>query len=237
MIVYPSNWYNIGEKVDVSSIERIIENIINDMRCEALSLSGGIDSALLLYFMSKSRHKVRAYTIGYSENHPDVVYARKACEWFDNVEHIVHIPTSKVERLEGDLPGDEFVREFYRFVSNFEDGMITGDGVDELMCGYYGHQSDPTDETYFKYIRNLLPSHLEPLHKNSGGVFVYLPYLDDRLVSVLSMIPISEKVDSETRKKIMIEIANGKLPDSIVYRRKYGFVNALSDIREERDGD
>ena len=230
MIIYPNNWHSIGEEPNILKLERLIQSIVDDIDCSALSLSGGVDSSLLLYFMCRRWGSVRAYTIGYSEEHPDVVCARKVCEQFNNVEHIVHIPSKKPEKLEGDLAGDEFVREFYRFVGLYESSIVTGDGVDEFMCGYYPHQRDPTDETYRRYIKALVPDQLEPLDKNSGKVMVYLPYLDDRLVSEMSMIPISDKVDSENRKKILINIAKSKLPDYVVYRRKYGFVDALNDI-------
>ena len=109
---------------------------------------------------------------------------------------------------------------------------MVGDGIDEFMCGYYDHQKYPTEETYYKHIRELVALHLVPLDRNSGNVFVYEPYLDERLLSVLSMIPISDKVDSMTRKKIICALAKGKLPDDVIGRRKYGFCNALGDIQE-----
>jgi len=234
VIIYPDNWSTIGAIVGVSQVEDTIEQVTKDVPCCALSLSGGVDSALLLYYMSKHNTQVRAYTIGYSENHPDVIYARKICKQFDNVKHVVHIPKSKVETVGCDLDGDEAVREFYKFVGSFEESIVTGDGIDEFMCGYYKHQQDKTDETYYKCIRELFSIQLEPLNRNSGGVLVYLPYLDDRLLRLLVMIPTSEKVDIDNRKKIIISIAKDKLPSSIVYRRKYGFCNALNDIRESK---
>ena len=229
MIVHPRKWRYIGREIDTLDVERVIDEVIMDTPCNALSLSGGVDSSLLLYFMSRHNKRVKAYTIGYSENHPDVVHARKVCKLFNNVEHVVHIP-GEVKRLKSDLAGDEAVREFYRFVGDFEESIVTGDGIDEFMCGYYSHQNDPTEETYYKHIRELVALHLAPLDKNSGNILVYLPYLDERLISIMSMIPISDKVDSTTRKKVIFEIAGSKLPEHIVYRRKYGFCNALEEI-------
>jgi len=229
MIVRPRNWRHIGREYDTLDVERVIDEVIMDTPCNALALSGGVDSSLLLYFMSRHQKKVRAYTIGCSEKHPDVIYAREVCKLFDNVEHIVHIPKD-VEKRESDLAGDEAVREFYRFVSHSEESIVTGDGIDEFMCGYYSHQNDPTEETYYKHIRELVAVHLVPLDKNSSNVRVYLPYLDERLISIMSMIPISDKVNSETRKMIIFEIASSKLPYDIVHRRKYGFCHALNDL-------
>ena len=65
------------------------------------------------------------------------------------------------------------------------------------------------------------------MHENSGNVKVFLPYLDSRLISLLSQIPVSEKVDRNQRKKLMVKMAENKIPKSIIDRRKYGFCNAL----------
>lgn len=233
MIAYPIEWGSIGSDAYLSRVESIIDKVIKNIPCSALSLSGGVDSSLLLYFMSKHNSQVRAYTIGSSEGHPDVLSAKKLCKHFDNVTHMVHIPKLGVEVAEGDLTGDEAVREFYKFVGNFEESIVAGDGIDEFACGYYDHQRHPTEETYHKHIRKLVPLHLEPLNRNSGNVMVYLPYLNDELLWVLLSIPIADKVDSIDRKKIIMSIAKDKLPNFIVTRRKYGFCDALSKLEGE----
>jgi len=61
----------------------------------------------------------------------------------------------------------------------------------------------------------------------SGKVKVHLPYLDSGLISLYSQIPLSEKVDLHIRKKFMVRMAKGKLPDRVIKRRKYGFCDAL----------
>jgi hypothetical protein len=37
----------------------------------------------------------------------------------------------------------------------------------------------------------------------------------------------NNRFDSNGRKKIMVELAKDKIPDKIIYRRKYGFVDAM----------
>ena len=95
------------------------------------------------------------------------------------------------------------------------------------------HQDCITEGTYYGIIRDLRRNHLLPLNANSGKVDVYLPYLDSRLISLYSQIPLSEKIDEETRKKFMVSMARGKIPDEIITRRKYGFCDALK-VKEER---
>jgi len=61
------------------------------------------------------------------------------------------------------------------------------------------------------------------LHEASGKVRVYLPYIDESLITLYSQIPLSRKVDKNARKKVMVAMAKGKIPDEILLRRKYGF--------------
>ncbi|GAJ00019.1 unnamed protein product, partial [marine sediment metagenome] len=42
----------------------------------------------------------------------------------------------------------------------------------------------------------------------------------------------SEKVDRKCRKKLMVEIAKGKIPNEVINRRKYGFCDVLK-IKED----
>ncbi len=236
MIAYPEGWETIGQPVHLNQIVYRLMLTLRDIPCNCLSLSGGIDSSLLLYYMLQVHPEVKVFTIGLSEDHPDVKYATIVVDKMSSIfpkeiiTHKVYIPWPdkiKREQQPGQSLGDTAVRLFYGFVGNHTDGIIAGDGIDEFMCGYYSHQKSPNEKTYYEYIRWLKKDHLIPLDKNSGSVKVYLPFLDSRLTSLLSQIPISEKVDSHHRKKLMVEMARGRLPKEIITRRKYGFCDAL----------
>lgn len=236
MIVYPTGWRKVGQKISTHKIASLILHILEEIPCNCLSLSGGIDSSLLLYFMLKIHPEVKVFTIGLSDDHPDVKYAtiivdKMASIFPETITHKVYIPWPdkiKKEQQLGKSLGDTAVRMFYEFVSTHTDGIIVGDGIDEFMAGYYSHQKSPTEETYYYFIRNLTKEHLIPLDRNSGKVKVYLPFLDSRLISMLSQIPISEKVDPHQRKILMVEMAKGRLPEEIIARRKYGFCDAFT---------
>lgn len=230
MIVYPKGWNKVGQKINMNKIIALILDTLSNIPCNCLSLSGGIDSSLLLYFMLKIHNKVTAFTIGLSDKHPDIKYAEIIADKYSQVTHKIYIPwsdTIKREKQPNESLGDTAVRLFYGFVEQHTGGIIAGDGIDEFMCGYYPHQKSPNEETYYDYIRRLNKEHLIPLDRNSGKVKVYLPFLDDRLISLLSQIPIDEKVDINNRKKLMIEMAMGRLPEEIITRRKYGFCDAF----------
>jgi len=230
MIFYPESWPKIGRPVTVAEIEETLLQILSEIDCNCLSLSGGLDSSLMLWFLQKVHKKVFAFTIG-SEEHPDVKYARLMSSKFPLVTHRVFIP-SEEERKEieqsDDPLGNSIVKLFYQSVKKFTNKIIACDGIDEFACGYYSHQRNPTEKTYYYYIRHLQQDHLIPLDKSSGNVCVYLPYLDSRLISLYTQIPISSKVDDGQRKKFLVEMARGRLPPAILRRRKYGFYEALT---------
>lgn len=236
MIVYPTGWRRVGWRVSTEKIAGQILRTLEGIQCNCLSLSGGIDSSLLLYFMLKIHPEVKVFTIGLSEDHPDIKYSEMIVDKFASVysemiTHKMYIPFPdkiKKEQLPGKSLGDTAVRMFYEFVGQHTDGIIAGDGIDEFMAGYYPHQKSPNEKTYYDLIRRLTEDHLIPLDGNSGKVKVYLPFLDSRLISMLSQVPLSEKVDPHHRKKLMVEMAKGRLPEEIITRRKYGFCDAFT---------
>jgi len=220
MIVYPKEWREVGQKVTLKKIEETILTVLSEINCNCLSLSGGIDSSLLLYFMTQIFGKnIRCFTIACNEDHPDYVFANLVSRFF-GIDNEIYTPS--LESLDNNV-----VKEFYKHL-NFRavSQIITGDGVDELNCGYYAHLNDPSERTYYDFIWKLQKEHLEPLNKKSKNIEVCLPYIDKRLILLFSQIPVFEKVDNTERKKIIIQLAKGKIPDEIIYRRKYGFPDA-----------
>ena len=229
MISFPKNWNQIGQEVTLNQIDFTMLRIITDLDCDCLSLSGGIDSSLLLYYMVRVFGKnVKCYTIAKNQDHPDYIFSNLIARHFE-VDCIINVPDGCLKKRTGDFPGDEIVRNFYNTLAN--NGIkriIAGDGVDEFMGGYYDHMKSPTEKTYFDYLLKLQKEQLEPLNRNSSEVEVLLPYLDEKMIYLLAQIPLSEKVDPQNRKKIMLKLVKNKIPDEIIKRRKYGFVDAMT---------
>ncbi len=220
MIEYPENWGNIGRKVSCIEISHAIEICLRSINVRNLSLSGGIDSSLLLFFMKKVLgDPIYCYTVAVSKDHPDYLYAKKITDFFDvNFDYNI---------LPSNISGDSIVRNFYTWIaSKGVVDIIAGDGIDEFTCGYYSHQNDCSEYNYISWLRRLQTEQLVPLNINSGNIFVYLPYLSSSVTGLLSLIPTFDKVDSLCRKKIMVEMAEGNIPVEIINRRKYGFCDA-----------
>lgn len=236
MIVYPENWNDVGIPITKGEVEKRILEVVRNTCCSCLALSGGLDSSLMLYFMLKTYSQVEAFTIGESEDHPDIKCSRAVVRSFENkenlIKHRIYIPTQteidEENSYDNDVEGDKATRLFYRFVSKYTDRIISCDGADEFNAGYYGHQAPEIERAYYEYIRRLQKEQLEPLNKNSMRVKVYLPYLGKALLYLLCQIPLAEKVNKKERKIFLVEMAKGKIPDEIINRRKYGFCDALA---------
>ena len=227
VIVYPDNWREFGKRVESEDIDKVLREIIADIPCDSLSYSGGIDSSLLLYYLLEVKGKAKCFSVANGKDHPDLYYSRRGINYYEKAFNTI-IPHSVIVRPH--LQGNDLVRCFYSYLSLNIKAIIAGDGIDELACGYYAHQSDPCEEVYFDYLRRLQVEHLEPLNSNSGGVRVYLPYCDGRLSSLFYRIPLAEKVTGENRKIIIQRLADGKVPDELMERRKYGFATSLEKV-------
>jgi len=230
MIVYPENWKTIGQPILLSHIETTIKNTIKKLNIRTLALSGGVDSSLLLFYMAETfdPRDIECYTIVESSDHPDYRYSSMITKLLKISHHKIW-QCSVSDQLPEDLPGDAIVRRFFQLLSlEGVPQIIAGDGIDEFTCGYYDHQKNPTEIMYFKYLRRLYPDHLLPLNKASGDIKVYLPYLSPQSIALLSQIPMSEKVNVDYRKLIIRSLAQGKIPDEIIDRHKYGFCDAMT---------
>jgi len=240
MIVFPKNWNKVGRHIGIQEIDDRLRVIINGISCNCLSLSGGVDSSLLFYYMCLVREHISlnhspvpiiCFTAARPvkgedeslEDHPDVTYSKMVVEYFrrlfehiDITHYIFHIAEDEK---------DNGIRLFYEFIAKRTNEIIAGDGIDEFMGGYYEHQQGrlQKEKTYYSILHRLQKDHLTPLNKVSGDVRVYLPYLDEELISLYGQIPLMDKVDLGDRKKVILELVKGKIPDEVITRRKYGF--------------
>lgn len=228
MIAFPMGWDRIGLRPPILDIENRLKEVLKNINCRNLSLSGGIDSSLMLYFMCKvfGARNISCFTIALSEVHPDFYFSKMIIDYF-GVDWNCHIPNHPLIKEENDYFGDEIVREFYSFlIQNKICNIIACDGIDEFMGGYYDHLSGNLD-VYYDYLSRLQSEHLERLDFISNEILVYLPYMDDKLINMYNNIPISGRFGNGERKKIMFTMAEGKLPSELINRRKYGFCDAM----------
>ena len=137
---------------DISNLEKIInKQFISDVPV-ALSLSGGVDSNLILNFLNKKVDKFKTYSIrfkNYEKSNQDADIAKKITEYykieneqievssfdlFENLEKIVKI-------LEEPIGNQTSVLNFILSNRVKEKVLFTGDGGDEIFSGYNKYRS------------------------------------------------------------------------------------------------
>ncbi|MFA5379941.1 MAG: asparagine synthase-related protein, partial [Dehalococcoidia bacterium] len=111
---------------------------------------------------------------------------------------------------------------------------------DELMGGYWWHANvsdryTDVSAAFEDYWQRLDAEQIYPMKLSADrvGIEVSWPFLDDRVVQVISRIPVSERVKPGIPKAWWKRFAREYvgIPDGVVERQKLGFVSALtSDI-------
>ena len=238
MIAYPKYWErDYGEFADINvDVDGIIDaipfvdtlyDILHHIDVRHIAYSGGIDSTVILCMLSHLFEDVSTYTISSRADHPDVLFARLGAKKYNTKHHEFIVEPIKIDSDKS--LGDSAVRQLFENVRSCTDKIITCDGIDEFMCGYYDHQRYG-EEAYVSYLEALLSNHLVPLNSSSKDTKVYLPYLDNDLIDMYREIPLSDKVDSNNRKKIMIKMAKWlRIPEEFINRNKYGFCDAFME--------
>ena len=125
-----------------------------------IAFSGGVDSTLVSKICTDMDFDVVLLTIGFSESH-DIVFSKEVNEFLNYSHHVLEIDPETFPKITTDihkvidtdnLSWNENCIAFY-YVSKLAksldlDVVITGNGIDELFCGYnavsYTHLTLPT---------------------------------------------------------------------------------------------
>ena len=173
MIVYPKNWKQNYEGssdfyFDPCEILNKLYLILKKINVPHITYSGGIDSTIMLHIMSTAYYeRIHTYTISLREDHPDVQFARKGSKLYNTIHHEFIVKPTHVEADK--FKGDNAVRQLFELITEFTNKIVSCDGIDEFMCGYYAHQKDPVSK-YNYYLYRLLPDHLIPLNNSSKDI-------------------------------------------------------------------
>ena len=83
MIIYPSNWRQLGKEITISDIDSAMRQVVSGIDCLNLSFSGGVDSCLLLYYLLEVKGAAFVFPVANDPEHPDIEYSRKALSYFE----------------------------------------------------------------------------------------------------------------------------------------------------------
>ncbi len=230
------------------------ENIKDNDGKIFMTLSGGLDSTLALSFLRRNfpESQIVTFTLGGTEKHLDIVHARLASEKFETY-HNEFVPTPqeiheglreyneafpKDDLKESTRMGDFDCFLLFRHIENLSESypksLITCDGIDELMGGYWDHRKtdnlEMKKEAFIKHWKNIVSGHLKPLIRTADNFKINLlfPYIDEKVIKEISKIPLNERTFNKVGKIPLKNIAEKiGVPKKIIERPKEGFIDAL----------
>jgi len=204
---------------------------------DTISLSGGLDSTILAYYLKEKKPKsIAIIAKDFAAN--DLAYCQLASKEFDLPLTIITVETSEIlEAIKGTISilknfNDIEIRNnivmylAIKWVRNHgSKGIITGDGADELFAGY-GFLLNKSEEELEKEIQRICSVMHFPTQKigNALGVTVDSPYLDEKIIEFAKNIPANLKVKIERGnihgKWILRKTFERKIPMQIAWREK-----------------
>ncbi|HUT05378.1 MAG TPA: asparagine synthase-related protein [Nitrosopumilaceae archaeon] len=215
----------------------ILKEACDSCKADTISLSGGLDSTILTYYLKEKKPKTIAII---SRDFPsnDLTFCQLASKQFDVPLTINNVDT--VEMLESIKGTISILKNFndieirnnivmYLAIKwardNGSNGIITGDGADELFAGYAFLLTKLPDELE-KEIKRICSIMHFPTQKigKALGVAVESPYLDEKVIELARNIPVNLKVKTENGKKfgkwILRKTFEKKIPIQIAWREK-----------------
>ena len=236
-----------------------LKNACDKCSSDTISLSGGLDSTILAYYLQKQKPKAISIIAKDFEAN-DLVYCQMASQEFDLPLTIYNVETEQIL---------EAVEETIKILKNFNDieirnnivmylaikwakdnqsdGIITGDGADELFAGY-NFLLDKSKQELEGEIQRIYSIMHFPTQKIGKylGLKVESPFLDEDVVDFALSMPGNLKVDTRDGKKygkwILRKTFEGKIPEKILWREKSPMqdgagTNKLGDLFENMISD
>jgi len=215
----------------------VLEKACNSCKSNLISLSGGLDSSIIAYFLKK--RKPQAITI-IAEDFvsTDLTYCQMISKEMQLPLSIYNVKTAEIL---------EAIKETIKILKNFNDieirnnvvmylaikwakengekSIITGDGADELFAGYSFLVNKPEEELEAEISRVCSVMHF-PTQKigESLGITIESPFLNDAVVELAKKIPVNLKVKSEKGKRhgkwILRNMIKEYIPQQIAWRIK-----------------
>ena len=214
-------YYDVFSTLTVSqNINDIKSILIKSTKLRLLSdrpigclLSGGLDSSII------TTHTEVTFTPEEGINAiPEVIYALESYD-------ITTVRASVGMYLLG-----KYISE------NTEDKVIfSGEGSDELLCGYlYFHYAPSHDEGHKESLRLISEMYKYDVLRadrciSSHGLELRVPFLDKNMIDFCTGIHGGLKLPQNgMEKKLLRDQFVGYLPDEVLYRRKDGFSDGVS---------
>ncbi len=220
------------------NLYRVLEESCNECRSGLISLSGGLDSSIIAYFLKPRKPKALA-VITEDFVSTDLTYCQMVSKEMELPLTIYSVRTEKVLKA---------VEETIKILKNFndieirnnvvmylavkwakengEESIITGDGADELFAGYSFLINKSEEEELEREIKRICSVMHFPTQKigKALGVTIESPFLNDKVVDLAGKIPVTLKVREENAKRhgkwILRKTFEKNIPRQIAWREK-----------------
>ena len=218
-------------------IYRILDEVISESKSNWISLSGGLDSSIIGYFI-KSRTPKGIAVISKDFLATDLTYSQIISKHLNIPLEILYVSTEQI------LDGIKNTIQILRNFNNIEirnsvvmymtlkalhkkniNTVLTGDGADEIFAGYNFllKKSEVDLKNELKRIRKVMHFSSQEIAK-TFGIKIESPFLDNRVVEFADSIPISMKINNKNEKVfgkwILRKAFEEYLPKSIIWREK-----------------
>ncbi|MHA7647132.1 asparagine synthase C-terminal domain-containing protein [Nitrosopumilus sp. S4] len=223
---------------DISQqLYNVLEEACNSCNSNLISLSGGLDSSIIAYFLNQKKPKAIA-VIAEDFVSTDLTYCQMISKEMNIPLSIFNVKTAVIL---------EAIEETIRILKNFNDieirnnvvmylaikwakdndkeSIITGDGADELFAGYSFLINKPIDELENEIKRVCSVMHF-PTQKigEKLGVKIESPFLNKKVMDLAEKIPVNMKVGEENGKRhgklILRKTFEKYIPAQIAWREK-----------------
>ncbi len=219
------------------NLYKILEESCSSCKSDLISLSGGLDSSIIAYFLKERKPKTVAVIaedfvstdltycqmISKEMQLPLSIYNVKIAEILEAVEE-----TIKILKNFNDIEIRNNVVMYLAIKwakENGEKSIITGDGADELFAGYSFLINKHEDELEEEIKRVCSVMHF-PTQKigKALGITIESPFLNDSVIEFAKKIPANLKVREESNKRqgkwILRKTFEKYLPKQIAWREK-----------------
>jgi len=215
----------------------VLEESCNSCKSNLISLSGGLDSTIIAYFLKQKKPKSIAI-IADDFVSTDLTYCQMVSKQMQLPLSIYNVKTTTIlEAIEETIKilenfNDIEIRNnvvMYLAIKwakeNDEQSIITGDGADELFAGYSFLINKPENqlEDEIKRVCSIMHFPTQKIGK-ALGIRIESPFLEDKMVELARLIPADLKVKNEKEKRygkwILRKTFEKHIPLQIVWRDK-----------------
>ena len=223
---------------DISKkLYQVLEESCDSCESKLISLSGGLDSSILAYFLKKrkpngiaiisddfvSTDLTYCQTISKETNIPLTIYNVTTSSILEAIEN-----TIKILKNFNDIEIRNNVVMYLALKwakDNNQNSIITGDGADELFAGYNFLVNKPENELESEIKRVCSVMHFPTQEIGKAlGIKIESPFLNEKVIEIANNIPANLKVKEENNirhgKWILRKTFENHIPMQIAWRKK-----------------